>query len=130
MTEYRVGTIMHTEFPTLTPETPIRRAAACLVEAQAPAAAVLADDGRLIGILTDKDCFRPALHASYYQQWTGRVRDHMSPEVVSVEVSDDVIGVAELFLASPHRVFPVLDGAAVVGLVHRADVLSLLVRIG
>ncbi len=52
MTEYSIASIMRADGPTLTPDTPIRRAAALLVEARVPAAVVLADDGALAGILT------------------------------------------------------------------------------
>lgn len=130
MTEYRIGAIMHTDTPILTAETPIRRAVAVLVDARAAAALVLGDDGRLIGILTQKDCFRPALHASYHREWAGRVADHMSHEVISVDVEDEVIRVAEMFIDHPYRVFPVLNGDSVAGLLHRSDVLALLTRFG
>lgn len=130
MTTYRVDAIMRRDVPHLTPGTPIRRAVAVLVEARTAAAAVIGDDGRLAGILTQKDCFRPALHASYYQEWKGCVADHMSREVVSVGAEDDVMRVAEMFLTYPHRVFPVQKGATVGGLLHRSDVLALLTRIG
>jgi CBS domain-containing protein len=129
MTEYRIGAILRTNAPTLTQDTPIRRAVALLIEARAAAAVVCDDDGRMLGILTQKDCFRPALHASYYQEWTGRSADFMTRDVVSVDLEDEVIRVAEMFLTYPHRVFPVRDGATVAGLVHRSDVLGLLLRI-
>ena len=130
MTEYRVGAIMRTDIPTLTPQTPIRRAVAVLVDSRAPAASVLGDDGALVGILSQKDCFRPALHASYHREWTGTVADHMSRAVIAVDVADELIRVAEMFMQHPHRVFPVLDGARVAGLLHRSDVLAMLVRHG
>ena len=130
MTEFTIEAIMRRDITMLTEDTPIRRAVAVLVEARAAAAPVLGDDGRLIGILTQKDCFRPALHASYHREWTGRVADHMSGEVVTVDIGDDVIRVAEMFMDQPHRVFPVLDGGSVAGLVHRSDVLALLTRVG
>ncbi|SIT05100.1 CBS domain-containing protein [Roseivivax lentus] len=130
MTEYRIGAIMRTDIPTLTPDTPIRRAVAVLVDAKAAAAPVLADDGRLVGILTQKDCFRPALHASYHREWTGQVADHMSTEVICVDIEDEVIRVAEKFATHPHRVFPVLDQTRVAGVLHRSDVLALLTRFG
>ena len=130
MTDYRIGAIMRRDAPTLTPDTPIRRAVAVLVDAQAAAATVLDDDGQLAGLLTQKDCFRPALHASYHREWAGRVSDHMSRELVTVDIEDEVIRVAEMFIALPHRIFPVLDGSAPAGLVHRSDVLTLLVKAG
>jgi len=130
MTEYNVGAIMRSDGPTFTPDTPIRRAVAMLVEARAAAAVVLAEDGGLAGILSQKDCFRPALHAAYYQEWSGRVGDHMSRNVVTVDVGLEVIAAAEMFMSHPHRVFPVVDGARVAGVLHRSDVLALLSRIG
>lgn len=130
MTEYRINAIMRSDSPTLSAETPIRRAVAVLVDSGSAGAPVLGDDGRLVGILTQKDCFRSALHASYHHEWTGQVADHMSPKVVCVAATDEVVGVAELFLRHPHRIFPVLEGSRVVGLVHRSDVLRLLLRTG
>lgn len=129
MTEERIASIMRPDFPAIAPNTPIRRAAALLVEARTAAAPVI-DDDRLVGILTQKDCFRSALHASYYREWKGCVAEHMTPEVVSVDAQDELIKVAEMFLSHPHRVFPVADGDRIVGLVHRSDVLTRLIRLG
>lgn len=130
MTTHRASSIMRTEVPTLSSDTPIRRAVALLVEARAAAAAVISDDGRLAGILTQKDCFRPALHASYYQEWKGCVADHMSKNVVSVGSHDDLMHLAEMFMTHPHRVFAVTDDGKYAGLVHRSDVLAHLARFG
>lgn len=130
MSKKPIATIMRTEFPTLTADTPIRRAAAQLVDARAAAAPVLTEDGRVAGLITQKDCFHSALHASYYREWTGKVGDHMSRDVVTANVQDDLIKVAEMFLTYPHRVFPVLDGEQVVGVIHRSDILTELVRLG
>lgn len=130
MTEYRVRDIMRTDMPRFTPATPIRRAVAELVAQKAAAAPVLAPDGTLVGILTQKDCFGPALHASYHREWTGQVADRMSRNVVTVDAEDAVIHVAEMFLTHPHRVFPVLQDTRVAGMVRRSDVLALLVRMG
>lgn len=130
MTEYHIGAIMRTQIITLTAETPIRRAVAVLVDAKAAAAPVVDDNGNLIGILTQKDCFRPALHASYHREWTGQVADFMSPKVVFVSFTDEVIAIAEMFLKEPHRVFPVMQAGQVAGLIHRSDVLAFLTRFG
>jgi CBS domain-containing protein len=130
MTAYLVREIVRRDTVILSPATPIRRAAAALVDARAAAAPVVDDEGRLVGILSQKDCFRPALHASYHREWTGRVADHMSPEVVAVDVEEEVIRAAEMFLAHPHRVFPVLNSDQVDGLLYRSDVLRFLVHLG
>lgn len=130
MSEYLVGSIARRDVPMVTPHTPIRRAIAVLVDTKASALPVIGEDGRLAGILTGKDCFRPALHASYHREWTGKVADHMSRDVIAVDAGEEVIRVAQMFLDHPHRVFPVLDGSVVVGMLHRSDVLALLARFG
>ncbi|MBP0483528.1 CBS domain-containing protein [Sagittula salina] len=130
MTEYRIREIMREDVPRLSPDMPIRRAVAILVETKSAAAPVVTEDGELLGILSQKDCFGPALNASYYREWTSTVGDQMSSEVVCVDIDEEVIRVAEMFLDHPHRVFPVLQGERVEGLVHRSDVLALLVRMG
>lgn len=130
MSEVIVRSIMRTGFPTLAPQTAIRRAAALLVEARAAAAPVIADDGRMAGILTQKDCFRPALHASYYQEWKGRVADHMSRDVLSVDPETELIAAAELFVNHPHRVLPVSGASGIEGILHRSDVLTRLMQLG
>ena len=130
MTTKRIASVMRTEILILRADTPIRRAAALLVEARAAAAPVLGEDDQLAGFLTQKDCFRSALHASYYREWKGNVGDQMSREVITVLPEDDLIHVAGMFLSHPHRVFPVCDAGRVKGLVHRSDTLAELIRLG
>lgn len=125
-----IQSIMQADGLVLAPDMPIRRAVALLVEGRAAAAAVLDDSGALQGILTQKDCFRPALQASYYQEWTGTVADHMSRKVVSLPVGTDLISAAEAFMAHSHRVFPVLEGEKFMGMLRRSDLLAALVRLG
>ncbi|MBB4124269.1 CBS domain-containing protein [Martelella radicis] len=124
-----IAEITKTDALTVTPEMPIRRAVALLVESRAAAAPVIDEGGALCGILTQKDCFNPALQASYYQEWKGTVGDYMSRNVVSLPASADLVAAAEAFISHPHRVFPVTDGNRLVGLLRRSDVLSALVRL-
>jgi CBS domain-containing protein len=130
MIAHRITSIMRRDVQTLALGTPIRQAISIMLDARAAAAPVLGENGQLAGILTQKDCFRPALLASYHQEWTGRVADQMSPNVVTVDASDDVIRVAEMFLSHSHRVFPVMEGTQVLGMAHRSDVLTYMLREG
>ena len=113
----------------VTPDMAIRRAVAMMVESRVAGAAVVDESGTLCGILTQKDCFRPTLHASYYQEWKGTVDDYMTRKVISLPSSADLMTAAEAFLEHPHRIFPVVDGNRLVGLLRRSDVLSALVRL-
>ncbi len=122
--------LVRNDLPVLTPDMPIRRAVAMLVQGQASAAAVIDDSGALLGILSQKDCFRPSLNASYYQEWKGTVADFMTRNVMTLDANIDVIAAAEAFLQHPFRVFPVLDGERFAGMLLRSDVLKRLVALG
>lgn len=130
MTAYLVREIVRKDIPLLTAETPIRRAAAVLVDTQSAAAPVVGDDGGLIGIITQKDCFRTALHACYYHEWKSKVADEMCRSVVTVDIEEEIIRTAEMFLNYPHRAFPVVQSGQVEGLLYRSDVLAFLMRHG
>lgn len=125
-----IAAIMRTDFPRLTPDTPIRDAAAMLVDHRAASAPVVDDNGVLTGILTQKDCFRPALNASYYRQWSGTVADRMSRGAITLDAATDPVTAAEAFLEHPHRSFPVVKGGQLVGMLHRSDLLAHLLRLG
>lgn len=126
----RVDDVMQTGYPLLQPDMPMRRAVSLLLEAEAAAAPVVDDAGGLVGILTQKDCFRPALHASYYQEWKDSVGDHMTRQVRTVDASEDLVAAAEAFAAGPHRVLPVLQDGRLAGMLGRSEVLAALVRLG
>ena len=115
--------------PVLAPEMPIRRAVALLVADRAAAAPVIDDSGALVGILSQKDCFRPTLNASYYQEWKGNVGEFMTREVVTLAVEIDIAEAAEAFLTHSHRVFPVLEGEQFLGILRRSDLLRRLVEL-
>ncbi|QCO55226.1 CBS domain-containing protein [Pseudorhodobacter turbinis] len=122
--------LVRTDTPLLTPEMPIRRAVAILLQEQATAAAVIDDSGILRGILSQKDCFRPALNAGYYQEWKGAVGDFMTPNAMTLSVSLDIISAAKAFLEHSYRLFPVVDGEEFVGMLGRSDVLAHFVEMG
>ncbi|MCT2538962.1 CBS domain-containing protein [Sedimentimonas flavescens] len=118
------------DMPVLQPDMPIRRAVAILVQENAAAAAVIDDSGALKGLLSQKDCFRPTLNASYYQEWTGTVADFMTTNLMTLPVSTDITDAAEAFLTHSFHLFPVLDGEQFVGMLKRSDLLKRLVEMG
>ena len=109
---------------------PVRRATAQLAKSRTAAAPVTDDSGELQGILTQKDCFQPALQASYYQEWKGCVGDFMSAELVTLRIGTDLVSAAEAFLEHPYRTLPVLDGNRLAGMLHREDVFRALILAG
>ena len=114
---------MKTAVITLHPEMEILRASQVLIGSDISGAPVLDRHGRLIGILTERDCLRVALQADYHGQPGGLVREFMSKEPVSVRPDDTILELAERFIREKYRRYPVLDGGRLVGVISRRDVM-------
>jgi predicted transcriptional regulator len=89
-------------------------------------APVVDEQGNLVGILAEKDCFKVAFTSSYHREPGGWVSEFMSRDVRTIDAEEDIIEVAEMFLNSRYRRFPVMAHGRLVGLISRADVLRAL----
>jgi CBS domain-containing protein len=114
---------MATEVVTLRSDMEILRAAQELIGRDISGAPVLDQHGRLVGVLTERDCIRVALHAGYHGVPGGLVRDYMTPDPISVSPDDSVVELAQRFIEGPYRRYPVLDGGRLVGVISRRDVM-------
>ena len=110
----------------LAPETQIVDAVAMFIDHEISGAPVIDASGNLVGILTVKDCFRAALHASYYQGWSGIVADFMTTNVQSLDSNLDLVSAAQRFLETDFRRFPVMEDGRLLGIVMRLDLLRAL----
>lgn len=111
---------------TLSPGMDILKAMGILLDHGISAAPVIDDKGRLVGILSKKDCLRVALTASYHQEWGGSVSDFMTRDVVTIAFDEDIVTAAKMFLDGPHRVFPVMRAGRLAGVISRHDILKAL----
>ena len=122
----RVRDFMTTALHTVTPDTEIMDAAKKLVEKNISGLLVLERDGRLAGILTERDCIRIALSAGYFDEGGGRVRDFMMKDVQTIDVDASLMDLADIFARERFRRFPVMDDGRLVGVIARRDVLKAL----
>ena len=111
---------------TVKPDTEVLRALHVLAEHDIAGAPVVDDRGALIGILTEKDCIRSALEATYHSEYGGLVSDFMSTDVVVVSPDDSIVDTAERFLSRPYHRYPVIQDSQLVGLISRRDVIRAL----
>jgi CBS domain-containing protein len=84
---------------------------------------VVDEAGKLIGMLSERDCLKTLASAQYYNLPTALVRDLMSTELTSVAPDTEILAVADLFLNNKFRRLPVLDKGLLVGQISRRDVL-------
>jgi len=114
---------MKTEVIALHPDMEILRASQILIGCDISGAPVLDRHGRLVGMLTERDCLRVVLQADYYGQPGGLVNQYMTTEPVSVSPGDTILDLAKRFIEQPYRRYPVLDGGRLVGVISRRDVM-------
>ncbi len=108
---------------TLSPDTDLRRAIRVLLKHGISGAPVVDGHGALVGILSKRDCLKVAFRAGYHQEQAGPVAAYMSRDVCTVEADLPLVALAERFLHSTFRRYPVLDGGRLVGVISRHDVL-------
>ncbi len=108
------------------PGTDVHDAIGILLRHQVSGAPVLDKDENIVGVLSIKDCLNVAFSASYHREPGGRVSDIMSSPVQTIDADSDIIEVAEYFLNSQYRRFPVISKGNLVGVISRYDVLRAL----
>jgi CBS domain-containing protein len=113
---------------TLDPDTEILRAAHTLITHDISGAPVLDKHGRLVGILTERDCMRVAMQADYHGIPGGLVKDHMSPSPQSVVPGESILELAQLFISGRFHRYPVVDNGRLIGVISRRDVMRAMAK--
>lgn len=111
---------------TFSPETPVLDAIHTLLENRISGAPVLDAQGNIVGMLSEQDCLKIALSAGYHGELGGRVSEYMASDIETVDAGMNIIDLAQKFLSTHYRRFPVMDGNRLVGQVSRRDVLRAL----
>jgi CBS domain-containing protein len=115
----------------LRPRVPADVAAALLVAHGFTAAPVVDDDGRVIGIATEKDLVRGRIVPDGWtadEQPEPFVADVMTHDPICKGPDDDLAGVVSVMFDYGIRSVPIVDGGRLVGIVSRRDVLRLVAR--
>lgn len=121
-----VDDYMARDLITFGPGDDILKAVNVLLDERISGAPVVDSGGRLVGVLSKKDCLGIVYSASYHQEWGGRVEDYMSRDVETIDAGTDIIKAADIFMSSSYRRFPVLENGRLMGQISRADILRAL----
>lgn len=134
----KASEIMTREVATVHTATSVRQAAELLTDRRVTSLPVLDDDDRVVGIVSEVDLIRnrmphdPRSHLRpepHEQPDPARVvRDVMNDFVVCLGANADTADVAALMLDNNVRAVPIVDGARLVGIVSRRDLLRTLLR--
>ena len=126
LTKVRVRDYMSGHLVTLQPDDEVLRAIQTLVKHKIAGAPVIDKDGKLVGLLTEKDCLQVVINATYHSQYGGLVADFMSTEVEVMNAEDSIVEAAERFLNKRFHRYPVMENNRLVGQISRADVMRAL----
>ena len=107
----------------LAPDLEISAATQMLIAHNISGAPVLDNHGRLVGILTERDCLKVAMQSGYHDVPYGLVRDYMSNEPESVTPEQSILTLAEKFIRGRFHRYPVIDNGRLVGIISRRDVM-------
>jgi CBS domain-containing protein len=111
---------------TFKPDIDVLDAVSLLVKHRIAGAPVVDAEGNLIGMLSELDCLKIALHAGYHGDWGGPVSDYMTAGVKTVDAEMSIVDLAQVFLDTRFRRFPVMQRNRLVGQISRRDVLRAL----
>lgn len=120
----RVRDYMQTNLVTVREDVELLRAVRTLIDHHLSGMPVVDGSGRLVGMLTERDCIRTVLQAGYHDESGGPVSRCMTREVKTMHPADNLMDAAELFAESPLHRCPVVEDGRLVGLISRRDVLG------
>ena len=125
----QVSDYMSGRLVTFSPQTDVLDAIHELVLHRIAGAPVVDDHGNLVGMLSELDCMKIALAAGYHGERGGPVLEYMSTETETVDADMNIMDLAQKFLDSGFRRYPVMKGNRLVGQISRRDVLRALQKI-
>lgn len=111
---------------TFKPNTDVLDAVHVLVNKRIAGAPVVDDAGNLLGMLSELDCMKIALDAGYHGNMGGPVSEYMTAGVKTVDADMSIVDLAQVFITSRFRRFPVMHGTRLIGQISRRDVLRAL----
>ena len=124
----KVSDYMASSVITFRKETSVLQAIKVMIDNGISGAPVVDNLGNMIGMLSEKDCMKVALDASYHEFGGGTVGEYMYPKVETVDADANILDIADRFLREAYRRFPVTKDDRLVGQISRRDVLRALDR--
>jgi CBS domain-containing protein len=118
---FKAKKIMTTDVCTIREDTSIREAMQLLLEKNVTGLPVLSEDGRLKGIVTEKDMLNQLYNSKMEDTPVSSI---MTSEVVTFDENDDLIDVCEAMINSHFRRVPILSGGKLAGVISRKDIIG------
>lgn len=125
----QVRNYMSTRFATLSEGQSISEAVTLFTERNLFGAAVLDNLGNMVGVLSVTDCLGEAIKSGFDAGSRRKISTLMSKDVRTVDVDDNVLDVAKMFMEEPYRHYPVIEDNRVIGVITRLEALKGIAKI-
>jgi CBS domain-containing protein len=111
-----ISDYMHTNPIRVHVDESLFRAMDTITRSHVSGACVVDDDDNLVGVLSEIDCLRAVVSATYNNAAdVGKVRDFMTAEVQTCQLHDNIVDVAMDMIAKGHRRRPVIENGKLIG---------------
>lgn len=119
----RARDIMVSRPATLKSDMDVYDAIGLLLKHSISGAPVVDDDGRYVGVFSERSCLSLLVEGAYDQLPTTQVYAFMDEDAETITDELDLFSIAQAFLSTNSRRLPVLRNGMLVGQVSRRDVL-------
>lgn len=116
--------IMVTRLVTLSPGLDVYDAIGMLLKHRISGAPVVDDDGRFLGVFSEKCCMSVLVKAAHDSMPTSRIDPFIDTEARTIDEDADLLTISQIFLNTVYRRLPVLRSGRLVGQISRRDVLK------
>ena len=107
------------------PDDNVLEAMKVIIDNKISGVCVVDAEGNLVGILSELDCLRAALSATYNNTSVGQVHEHMTGDNLLVAHPDEnILDVAQDMLLKKHRRRPVVENGRLIGQITCRQLLS------
>lgn len=120
----KVGDIMTRNFISTFPDTNLRECAKIMVKKRVGSLVIL-EDGKLLGILTEKDIIYALVKTSKKELKKILARDLMKRKVVTIKPTADITEAMDRFRKKKIRRLPVVENGKVIGFLTTKDALKI-----
>ncbi|MCF6435766.1 MULTISPECIES: CBS domain-containing protein [Pseudoalteromonas] len=95
-----------------------------LLQSGQPGGPVIDSNKRVVGFLSEQDCLRKMLEATYQNESHSVVGDVMTANPVCVKPEDSIVQIADKMTINKPKLYPVIDDEGrLLGVISRANVL-------
>lgn len=104
---------------------PLENAVESILRNKISGLCVVDEDKNLLGVLSEMDCLRAFMDATYNRSGVGQVAEYMTTDVDVVYVTDNLINVANDMLKKGQRRRPVVEGGKLIGQITCRQLLAM-----